>query len=69
MRVRGAMSLKCYGADRDDINNMGRWSSNTLLIYIHDQIAEYREGWKEKMAKEQSHYNLEGSFKQDIENT
>ena len=48
LRAGGAMSLKFAGADRDDIKKMGRWSSDTFLIYIHDQIAEYLEGWTEK---------------------
>ena len=38
-RAGGAMALKFAGADRDDIKKMGRWSSDTFLIYIHDQIA------------------------------
>ena len=45
LRAGGAMALKFAGADRDDIKKMGRWSSDTFLIYIHDQIAEYSEGW------------------------
>jgi len=38
------MSLKFAGADRDDIKKLGRWSSDTFLIYIHDLIVEYSEG-------------------------
>ena len=56
------MALKMPGADRDDIKKMGRWSSDTFLIYIHDQIAEFSEGWTKKMATPRSYFNLEGAF-------
>ena len=56
------MALKFAGADRDDIKKMGRWSSDTWLVYIHDQIAEYSEGWTKKMDIPRSYFNLEGAF-------
>ena len=56
------MSLKFLDADCDDIKKMGRWSSDTFLIYIHDQIVEYSEGWTKKMATTCSYFNLEGAF-------
>ena len=62
LRAGGAMALKFAGASRDDIKKMGRWSSDTFLIYIHDQIAEYSEGWTDKMATPRSYFNLEGAF-------
>ena len=62
LRAGGAMALKFAGADRDDIKKMGRWSSDTWLIYIHDQISEYSEGWTSKMATPCSYFNLEGAF-------
>ena len=61
-RAGGAMALKFAGADRDDIKKMGRWSSDTFLIYIHDQIAEYSEGWSKKMAEPRAFFNLEGAY-------
>ena len=64
LRAGGAMALKFAGADRDDIKKMGRWSSDTFLLYIHDQIAEYSEGWTSKMATPRSYFNLEGAFLQ-----
>ena len=51
------MALKFSGADRDDIKKMGRWSSETCLVYIHDQIAEYLEGWTKKMSVPCSFFN------------
>lgn len=61
-RVGGTMALKFSGADRDDIKNLGCWSSDTFLIYIHDQIAEYSEGWLKKMAKPGVFFYLEGAY-------
>jgi len=55
------MALEFAGADRDDIKNMGRWSSDNFLLYIHNQIAKYSEGWTEKMVVPMSYFNLEGT--------
>ena len=63
-RAGGAMALRFANASRDDIKKMGRWSSDTFLIYIQDQIAEYSEGWTNKMATPRSYFNLEGAFSQ-----
>ena len=56
------MALKFAGADRDDIKKMGRWSSDTFLMYIHDQIAEHSEGWTAQMGVSRPFHNLEGAF-------
>jgi len=56
------MALKFAGANREDIKKLGRWSGDTFLMYIHDQIAEYSEGWTKKMAIPRSYFNLEGAF-------
>ena len=42
------MELKFDGTDRDHIKKMDWWSSDTFLVYIHDQITEYSEGWTNK---------------------
>jgi len=63
LRAGGAMALKFAGAGHVDIKNTGRWNSDTFLMYIHDQIAEYSGGWTEKcpfqglisIRKERSH--------------
>ena len=62
LRAGGAMALLFAGATRDEIKKMGRWSSDTWLVYIHDQIAEFSEGWTKKMATPRSYFNLEGAF-------
>ena len=59
------MVLKFVGADKDDIKKMGRWSSDTFLTYIHDQIAEYNRDWKDKIATTWSYFNLEGVSRND----
>ena len=61
-RAGGAMAIKFSSGNRDDTKKMGRWSSDTFLMYIHNQIAEYTEGWTEKMATPRSFFNLEGTF-------
>ena len=62
LQAGGAMALAFAGADYDDIKKMGRWISDTFLIYIHDQIAEYSEGWTDKMEILRSYFNLEGAY-------
>ena len=44
----GAMALNFVGVERYDIKNMGRWNSDTCLIFIYNQISEYSEGWPRK---------------------
>ena len=61
-RAGVVMALNFLGADQDDIKKMGRWSSDTFLVYIHDQIAEYSESWTNKIATLRSCFNLEGTF-------
>ena len=48
LRAGGAMALKFAGANREDIKKMGRWSSDTWMVCIHDQIVEYSKGWTKK---------------------
>ena len=45
------MAIKFSLSDQYDIKKMGRWSSDTILIYIHHQIVEYSEGWTGKWRK------------------
>ena len=50
LRAGGAMALKLHGYDRDTIKKMGRWSSDTFLTYIHEQIGAFSAGISTKMA-------------------
>ena len=40
-RVGGSNGSHICGMDRDGIKKMGQWSSDTFLVYMHNQIAEY----------------------------
>jgi len=62
VRARGVMALKFADADRGNIKKMGRWSSDTCLLYIHGQIAEYLEGRAEKMVVPRYYFNIEGAL-------
>lgn len=50
LRAGGAMALKLHGYDRDTIKKMGRWSSDTFLTYIHEQIGAFSAGISARMA-------------------
>ena len=50
LRAGGAMALKLHGYDRDTIKKMGRWSSDTFLTYIHEQISAFSKGLAAAMA-------------------
>jgi hypothetical protein len=57
LRAGGAMALKLHGYDRDTIKKMGRWSSDTFLTYIHEQIGAFSSGLSTKMAVPIPFYN------------
>jgi len=50
LRAGGAMAAKLNGVDRDTIKKMGRWSSDTFLMCIHEQIAHLTAGIAKKMS-------------------
>ena len=50
LRAGGAMAAKLNGIDRDTIKKMGRWSSDTFLMCIHEQIAHLSHGVAQKMS-------------------
>ena len=41
LRAEGAMAMHLNGIDPNTIKKMGRWSSDTFLIYTHEQIAAF----------------------------
>lgn len=49
-RAGGAMALKLNGVDPIVIKKQGRWSSNTFMMYIHEQISALSEGLATKMS-------------------
>jgi hypothetical protein len=51
LRAGGAMHLKLLGYDEITIKKLGRWSSNTYLVYIQTQIADLTAGIATRMAE------------------
>jgi len=60
LRAGGAMAMHLNNVDRDTIRKMGRWSSDTFLMYIHEQISAFSSGISEKMSTEIGWHNIEG---------
>jgi hypothetical protein len=50
LRSGGAMHLKLAGYDHDIIKKLGRWSSDTYLLYIQTQIGQLTAGVAQRMA-------------------
>lgn len=50
LRAGGAMALHLTGTRPETIQKMGRWSSDTFLMYIHEQISAFSQGLSIKMA-------------------
>ena len=59
LRAGGAMALKLHGYDRDTIKKLGRWSSDTFLTYIHEQISAFSAGIATRMAVPIPFHNIE----------
>ena len=51
LRSGGAMALRLAGHDDATIKKLGRWSSNTYLIYIQTQVAQLAQGVSAAMAR------------------
>jgi hypothetical protein len=60
LRAGGAMAMKLNGEDRDTIRKQGRWSSDTFLMYIHEQIAAFSSGISKRMSRHIPFINLKG---------
>jgi hypothetical protein len=50
LRAGGAMAMHLNGIDANTIRKMGRWKSNTFLMYIHEQISAFATGVSIKMS-------------------
>ena len=61
LRAGGAVALAVNGASRDMIKKIGRWSSDTFLMYIHEQISHLTAGIAERMATPFPFTNVEGA--------
>ena len=65
LRSGGAMAMKLNGIDRDTIRKIGRWSSDTFLMYIHEQIAHLSSGVSRAMANPVPFINIAGPGTED----
>ena len=61
LRAGGAVALAVNGESRDMIKKIGRWSSDTFLMYIHEQISHFTIGVAERMARPFLFFNIEGA--------
>jgi hypothetical protein len=60
LRAGGAMAMKLNNIDRDTIKKFGRWSSDTFLMYIHEQISAFSAGVSKKMTNNIIFHNIAG---------
>ena len=60
LRVGGAMAMHLNNIDRDTIRKQGHWSSDTFLMYIHEQISAFSAGLSAKMSQGVGWFNMEG---------
>ena len=58
LRAGGAMAMHLTGVRHDIIKKMGRWSSNTFLIYIHEQISAFSAGVSKQMTQSIPFHNI-----------
>ena len=58
LRSGGAMALRLAGYDDATIKKLGRWSSNTYLLYIQTQIAQLSHGVATSMARRLHFHNV-----------
>ena len=50
LRAGGAMAMHLNGVKTTTIRKMGRWKSDTFLMYIHEQISAFAAGVSLKMS-------------------
>ena len=60
LRAGGATAMKLNRIDDMLIKKYGRWSSDTFLTYIHEQIAGLADGISAAMATQIKFYNVAG---------
>jgi hypothetical protein len=58
LRAGGAMALHLNNVPTHTIRKMGRWSSDTFLDYIHEQIAVFSAGLSTAMGKNILFHNI-----------
>jgi len=58
LRAGGAMAMHLNKVDHNTIKKMGRWSSDTFLMYIHEQIAAFSSGISKQMSNPIAFQNI-----------
>lgn len=58
LRAGGAMAMHLHGIPHNTIKKMGRWSSDTFLMYIHEQISAFSENVSKLMSKPIDFHNI-----------
>ena len=58
LKAGGGMYLKLHGASDTTIMKMGRWSSLTFIMYIHDKIGHISKGLIQKMSRPIAFLNI-----------
>jgi hypothetical protein len=60
LRAGGARARHLNNIDHDKIWKQGHWSSDTFLMYIHEQISAFSAGLSAQMSKEIGWFNING---------
>lgn len=60
LRAGGAMAMHLNGVSPITIRKQGRWSSDTFLMYIHEQVSAFSAGVSAKMANDIGFHNIAG---------
>ena len=58
LRAGGAMAMHLNGVSDNTIKKMGRWTSDTFLMYIHEQISAFTKGLSKKMSTNIDFHNV-----------
>jgi hypothetical protein len=62
LRAGGATAMHLNGIPDSTIQKMGRWSSDTFLIYIHEQIAAFSRGVSKQMGLQVNFKNIRRAY-------
>jgi hypothetical protein len=60
LRAGGAMAMHLNGCNAIAIRKQGRWSSDTFLMYIHEQISAFSKGISTAMSTDIAWHNIAG---------
>jgi hypothetical protein len=60
LRAGGAMAMHLNGVPAHTIQLMGRWSSDTFLTYIHQQISAFSCSLATRMSRDIAFHNIRG---------